>query len=534
MEKSRRIQSKVTAPTDSMAISNKQGVRKKRKRKHKKPVSALVKSAKGDKKLRSKLQEVTDEQDAAADAASRADLLLTEEAGYLEAEGRARTDKFKQKDIREAVDLQSSHNIFDLQLDTFGPYRVNYTRNGRHLLLGGQCGHTALLNCQTFEMQAEIHLKETVRDLCFLMNENMFAVAQKKYLYIYDHTGMELHCLRGHARPNRLDYLPYHYLLCSIGATGYLKYQDVSTGQLVAECRTKRGACGVMRQNPTNAVVCCGHQNGVVSMWSPSMSTPLVQMFTHHGPVRALAVEPRRGHHMVTTGADGQMKVWDLRTYKMIDSYFTTSPAATLDVSQRGLLAVGYGPHVQVWKDVFQQKQKKPYMRHFMAGSQVSNARFRPFEDVMAVGHSSGLSSMLCPGAGEPNFDAFELNPFETTKQRREGEVHKLLEKLPPDLISLKTDQVGDVDRAPTEVIARERKTAYEANHPLKPKKEKKKMRGKNKIGKRLKKNQRNIWDQKRKLAEEKKVKDEKDRKRAAKESKEVQPTTDALARFKR
>lgn len=55
---------------------------------------------------------------------------------------------------------------------------------------------------------------------------------------------------------------------------------------------------------------------------------------------------------------------------------------------------------------------------------------FTPFEDVMGIGHSLGVSSIIVPGSGEPNFDSFENNPYQTNKQIREATVHSLLEKV--------------------------------------------------------------------------------------------------------
>ena len=110
-------------------------------------------------------------------------------------------------------------------------------------------------------------MKETVRAVQWLHNETMFAAAQKRTLYIYDQAGTEaccvvrvasahprqIHVLDKHIDVNRLEFLPYHFLLASVGNAGYLKYQDTSTGRLVGELRTKLGPCDVMRQNPSNA-----------------------------------------------------------------------------------------------------------------------------------------------------------------------------------------------------------------------------------------------------------------------------------------
>jgi U3 small nucleolar RNA-associated protein 7 len=44
-------------------------------------------------------------------------------------------EQITQHDIVNNVDLFSAQKYFELNLDKFGPYRLNYSKNGRFVLL---------------------------------------------------------------------------------------------------------------------------------------------------------------------------------------------------------------------------------------------------------------------------------------------------------------------------------------------------------------------------------------------------------------
>jgi U3 small nucleolar RNA-associated protein 7 len=100
-------------------------------------------------------------------------------------------------------------------------------------------------------------------------------------------------------------------------------------------------------------------------------------------------------------------------------------------------------------------------MKH-KESSAIRCMRFIPFEDVLGLATEEGYSSIVIPGSGEPNFDAFEANPFETSKQRKEGLVHGLLEKLHPDSISLRVGTIGKIDDAAADVKEKEKREEEE------------------------------------------------------------------------
>ncbi|KAI0327740.1 BING4CT-domain-containing protein [Cubamyces sp. BRFM 1775] len=537
-----------------------------------------------NKKLRTHLTRQSTQNARSKRLLKDAELLLTEEAGLMEVEGELeKTWRVGQDEIATAAGQQAAQGRQEWKMDG-GPYRTRYTRNGRHIAVVGSKGHVATFDWQTGTIHAELQLRETCRDITFLQDHSHFAVAQKQYVFIYDRDGVELHKLKSHIEPTRLEFLPYHWLLVSVGNPGYLKYQDTSTGQVVVEHRTKLGACHTMCQNPHNAVIHLGHQNGTVTLWTPNLPHPAVRLLAHLGPVGSVSVDSSTGgRYMATAGQDGTVKVWDCRNWKgAVRTWNARGGSAELEWSQKGALAVATGGSVNVYtkpsiQTPFTASALPPlYLTHPVPHRPLTSVRFCPFQDILAVGHSAGVSTILVPGSGEPNFDSSEADPFENKKARREREVKSLLDKIQPDAITLDPSFIGSL--APEPKLS----TAVDGAHDIpyarlpryerlrvsgkadeteedgrdgadasdeegadgqskgalsKAEKEKKKMRGKNKSLKRyLRKQRKNVVDP-RALAVRKKLEKEKEERRKARaiaSGQEEPHKPSALDRFKR
>ena len=241
---------------------------------------------------------------------------------------------------------------------------------------------------------------------------------------------------------------------------------------------------------------------------------------------------------MVSTGQDLKMAVWDIRMFKEVNHYFTKSPASSVAISDTGLTAVGWGTRTTIWKGLFdknkgtQEKVRSPYMAWGGEGKAVERVRWCPFEDILGLGHDEGFSSLIIPGAGEANFDALEVNPFETTKQRQEGEVKSLLNKLQPEMISLDPNFIGNLD------LRSERQRRAEKDLDAPPvdiaEEIRNRARGKNSALKKYLRKQRkkNIIDEKRLKVEE--LWKERQEKQGEKHQKKQEELGPALARFAR
>ncbi|KAL0403586.1 UNVERIFIED_CONTAM: putative U3 small nucleolar RNA-associated protein 7 [Sesamum radiatum] len=411
-----------------------------------------------DKKLKGQLAVREELYGKSAQAAAKAEKwLMPSEGGYLEVEGIEKTWRIRQEAIAGEVDILSSRKQFDIVLPELGPYTLDLSLSGRYMVAAGRKGHLALLDMKNMDLIKEFQVRETVRDVVFLHNQKLFVAAQKKYVYMYSDNGTELHCLKSprakydlglffhqeHGAAARLQFLNKHFLLTSINKLGQLHFQDITTGEMVGNFRTGLGRSDAMEVKIRSIMTAVGHSGGTVSMWKPTTAAPLVKMLCHQGPVTALAFHSN-GHLMATAGMERKIKLWDLRKFEVLQTL--PGHAKTMNFSQKGLLATATGSYVQILGDFSGSQEYSRYMGHSMAkGYQIQKVLFRPYEDVLAIGHSMGWSSILIPGSGEPNFDTWVANPFETRKQRNEKEVRSLLDKLPPETIMLDPTKIGSL-----------------------------------------------------------------------------------------
>eukprot|EP00871_Galdieria_phlegrea_P003674 jgi/Galph1/4307/GphlegSOOS_G3007.1 len=450
----------------------------------------------------------------AAKKAAEAEVLLTENSGFIEEENDLeKTYSLSQSKLKSLVDDQTKRKVFDWELDVVGPYKAAYSRSSRSLLIAGRKGHVGLTYWREARLQTEFYLQETIRDSTFLHNDQYFALARKKYTFIYDSQGIELHCLREHRYPTALVFLPYHLLLVSCLENGNLIYTDTSIGTIVSKINTKLGKSKVMSQNSRNGVVHLGHKNGVVTFWTPATSNALLKMLVHRGPVSGIGFDPS-GQHMITTGVDRKVKVWDLRTLRLKNEWTIPCVASHLDVSQRGLLALSMNSQVWIWKDYLEPEENrivKPYMKELISGREIHCLSFCPFEDVLGVGHATGFSSLVIPGAGEPNFDSYEIHPYETKSQRKEKEIRLLLEKVPPSTIALDPSIIGSVEQDPETRLKELKEIERNANPPKE--RIKKRKRGRNKLAAKLRRKQQNVNDEQRIRLQERLLKEKEERK---------------------
>ena len=140
--------------------------------------------------------------------------LDNEPDGYIIPENKnEKTLKYSQDYLKSVLPKYNSDNIFDLELPEYGPINIDYTKNGKYLLMGGEKGNISMMDWKEKNLILEFNVESKINAIKFLQNDSMFAVGQNDYLYIYDNQGIELHSLDYIPSPIFLEFLPFHFLL---------------------------------------------------------------------------------------------------------------------------------------------------------------------------------------------------------------------------------------------------------------------------------------------------------------------------------
>ncbi|KAI5168398.1 U3 small nucleolar RNA-associated protein 7 [Pancytospora epiphaga] len=333
--------------------------------------------------------------------------------------------------IRRSVNMYTSDKAYDIALPRES-FRTTYTGNGAHSLIFSNEGFCAAHNTQSLVPLFDIRLEEEIRDAKWLHNEQYFACAQKSAVYVYNGSGSELHAVQSISSPRFLQFLPYHFLLAAYTDKRRLNYLDTSTGKMSTEITLpdSHSKPTVMSQNPQNAVIYVGNTSGTATLWTPSNPTPIITVSCGVGCIGNMAVD-REGTKMVVSGDGGRISYFDVReTYKPLNCINVGMPVSKLALSQRNTLSISSNSKLLFFNDF-----DKCFMKHNSKGK-INSLEFCNHEDILAVGHSAGVSYLVVPGSGDPVYDSTETTPFMTSAQRKQVEVKRLLEKIPADLIS--------------------------------------------------------------------------------------------------
>ena len=84
--------------------------------------------------------------------------------------------RLTQAQLRKSVDVGTSKKLFDFDLRG-GPFKMNPSRNGRHVLIGGEAGQLSVIDRTTMNPICDFTVNESVVDVTFLQNYTMFAAS---------------------------------------------------------------------------------------------------------------------------------------------------------------------------------------------------------------------------------------------------------------------------------------------------------------------------------------------------------------------
>lgn len=372
----------------------------------------------------------------AARSAARSEMLRTEEKGYIESKFR-----IKERDILKQIPTAVASQQFDFKLPK-GPYCVDVTRDGRHILFGGKGKHLAQFDRYDSRKMFEISTDCSIRDVCFLQNDTLNAAATSKNLFIYDKAGTQIHEIKQAKNALGVQFLSHHFLLAAATYERRLVYVDVTNGEVIANFHTPyENMC--MAQNQNNAIIGIGHNGGMISLWTPNTDQPVAKLMKHHPACISMDFDIT-GTKLAVGHGDGNVQVWDVRNMTRVYQRSKSTPGIkAVRFSATGVMGVARNNYVEFYEKC---DKKTAFLTH-KYNCNVNSLKFVLFEDIAVVGKDDGISALVVPGTGEPNLDSNVANPYATKEWRQNKEVQDLLDKIPYQTITLNPEALFQVGK---------------------------------------------------------------------------------------
>ncbi|ORD94740.1 WDR46 [Enterospora canceri] len=343
----------------------------------------------------------------------------------------------EQEYIKENVNLYTKEKAIKLDLETKPhPYNTCYNQNGSHSLIWNRDGFAASFGTQSLMLDFESDFTE-ISTATYLHSERYIALGQE-CLYIYNNRGVELHAVRSIKNILQSNFLPDHFLLgcmCCTSTSNKLKYLDTTSGEIAAELDIKFKPVASCH---FDGIICLGDRRGVVDLVAPKQPEPLMKIKVHRN-----IKELKRGKDKLYVSTyDNKIKTFDLRNYFKPLQEISTKYTDKMAISTNGTVALGGGSTVVL----FDPNEAK-INQEITTATNIGSLEFNPFEDILTVTTRNKYESFVAPQSSDIRYNADVISPYMTKNEKREMEVKKLLEKIPPEMISYNSELISKIRR---------------------------------------------------------------------------------------
>jgi formylglycine-generating enzyme required for sulfatase activity/outer membrane protein OmpA-like peptidoglycan-associated protein len=230
-------------------------------------------------------------------------------------------------------------------------------------------------------------------------------------------TGRELQTLRGHVGAvNDARFTRSGRHVISIGEDGLVKLFDLESSARNEDMVVLKEPVRAMAMSADERWLMLGSSKGEVIVWDRNTGQKLWSTMGHKGAVTAVVPDPS-GRFVLSSGEDGQLKMWGVLDGNLLKSHQSGSAIQALALQEDGVVAV-FGTtdgrmvfwHIPAWKVSSEETGFEGTVRglhyarggmRFLASGMVGGPALWDAHTSKLIRHPSPAGSAATPGKGE-------------------------------------------------------------------------------------------------------------------------------------